>query len=71
MKTYLVLFIIIAIMHSITLINIAIFNGAWNGIVLFLSTTLFIISVFYFSTEYRANKSRGLNPVHRNIKQHD
>lgn len=59
MRTYLILFIIIAIMHSITLINIAIFNGEWNGIVMFLSTTLFIIAVFYFSTEYRANKYRG------------
>ncbi|MDP4549580.1 hypothetical protein Q9251_01640 [Alkalihalobacillus macyae] len=59
MKTYLVLFIIVAIMHTMTFINIAIFNGEWNGIVMFLSTALFIIAVFYFSTEYRANKYRG------------
>ncbi|MEI5908416.1 hypothetical protein WAK64_15305 [Bacillus spongiae] len=59
MKTYTILFIIVALMHTITLVNISILNGEWNGIVIALSTILFVIAVFLFSTEFRANKHRS------------
>ncbi|MBN8209018.1 hypothetical protein JI666_09700 [Bacillus sp. NTK071] len=56
MKTYTILFILLFVMHTTTLVNVTIFNGEWNGIVLFLSTTLFMIAAFYFAIERRANK---------------
>jgi c-di-AMP phosphodiesterase-like protein len=59
LKTYSILFIVVALMHTITLVNITIFSGEWNGIVLFLSTTLFVIAVFYYSAEFRANRNRN------------
>ncbi|TDL32755.1 hypothetical protein E2R51_08765 [Jeotgalibacillus sp. S-D1] len=59
MKTYIVLFIVVALMHTITLVNVTLFNGEWNGIVLLLSTILFSLSIFYFGIEYRASKSRS------------
>ncbi|MFE8699735.1 hypothetical protein ACFYKX_03755 [Cytobacillus sp. FJAT-54145] len=58
MKTYVVLFVIVAFMHTITLVNITIFSGEWNGIVLTISSILFLIAVFYFSTENRASRNR-------------
>ena len=58
MKTYIILFFIVALMHTITLVNITLFSGEWNGIVLSLSTILFLIAIFYFSTEFRANRNQ-------------
>jgi len=52
------LFVIIFLMHTINLINVTILDGEWNGIVLMLSNILFLIGVFYYSIEYRANRSR-------------
>ncbi|MCA0984246.1 hypothetical protein LCL89_09335 [Halobacillus yeomjeoni] len=63
MKTTTILFTIIALMHSITFMNILIFDGEWNGIVLFLSIILFITAVFYFSIEVRARIKRHLKTV--------
>jgi len=54
-KTYSILFVIVVLMHTITLMNITLFKGEWNGIVLLLSTILFLIAVVYFSVERRAN----------------
>ena len=59
LQTYSILFILVAIMHSITLLNVALFEGEWNGIALFLSNVLFIIACVYFGIEYRANKKRN------------
>ncbi|GAE33673.1 hypothetical protein [Halalkalibacter akibai] len=59
MKSYIILFIVVVFMHTITLVNVTIFNGEWNGIVLFLSNTLFIIAVFYFGIEFRANRKKS------------
>ncbi|WP_413381896.1 hypothetical protein [Alkalihalobacillus sp. 1P02AB] len=56
MRTYTILFIIIAIMHTANLVNVTLFKGEWNGIVLMLSNILFIIAIFYFSIEFRVNR---------------
>ncbi|MFG6147553.1 hypothetical protein [Halobacillus sp. B23F22_1] len=56
MKSSVVLFIVLVLMHTMTLVHITIFNGEWGGIVLMLSNLLFLIAVFYFGTEYRARK---------------
>ena len=43
------LYIIIVLMQLITLTNITLFNGEWNGIAMALSTGLFIAgTAFYF-----------------------
>ncbi len=56
MRTYSILFIVVFLMHTITLVNVTIFNGEWNGFVLLFSNILFLIAVFYFGVEYRANR---------------
>jgi hypothetical protein len=49
MKTSTGLLILIAIMHFITLSNIPLFDGRWNGIAMWLNTGLFIAAIaFYF-----------------------
>lgn len=49
MKTITGLYIIIILMQFITLTNITLFNGEWNGIAMALSTALFIAgTAFYF-----------------------
>ncbi|CAH0345067.1 hypothetical protein BCI9360_01344 [Bacillus sp. CECT 9360] len=58
MKTFTILFVVIALMHTITLINVTLFDGNWNGIVLMLSNILFLIGVVYYGIEFRANRSR-------------
>ncbi|WP_053360870.1 hypothetical protein [Bacillus sp. FJAT-27251] len=58
MKTSTILFIIIILMHTINLINVTLFEGEWNGIVLMLSNILFLIAVVYFGAEFRAGRSR-------------
>lgn len=45
-------------MHTINLINVTLFDGEWNGIVLMLSNFLFLIGVIYYGIEFRANRSR-------------
>ncbi len=44
-------------MQLMTLINVTIFNGDWNGIVLALSTFLFIIELAFFGIDYQKNKT--------------
>lgn len=63
MKTYSILFILVAIMHTATLVNVTIFSGEWNGIVLLLSNILFLIAVFYFAIEFRANRNRNSKSI--------
>ena len=46
-------------MHSITLVNVTLFEGEWNGLALFLSNVMFIIACVYFGIELRANKKRN------------
>lgn len=60
MKTFSILFIIVALIHSITLLN-----DEWNGIVLFPSTILFLIAVVYFITERRQIEKQ--NVIHNNL----
>lgn len=59
MKTYRVLFGIILILHTMTLVNVTLLNGGWNGIVMWLSTMLFVIAVLFFSTEFRAERRQN------------
>ncbi|MFN7249886.1 MAG: hypothetical protein ACK4M9_03755 [Anaerobacillus sp.] len=61
MKTYTILFIVIVLMHLITLVNATVFKGEWSGIVLHLSNILFIIACVYFGIERRANKRATRN----------
>lgn len=61
LKTYTILFIIIVLMHLITLVNANVSKGEWNGIVLFLSSILLIIAGVYFGIERRANKRATRN----------
>ncbi|PUB08294.1 hypothetical protein C8K15_1366 [Paenisporosarcina sp. OV554] len=48
MKTSTGLLILIVLMHLITLTNITLFNGNWNGIALWLSTGLFIAAIAFY-----------------------
>lgn len=56
LKTYSILFILIAIMHLITLVNVILFEGACNGLVVSLSNVLFIIACVYVGIERRGHK---------------
>ncbi|RNA66970.1 hypothetical protein [Alteribacter keqinensis] len=56
MKTYTILFAIVFLMHLVTLVNLTLFSGEWNGIALWLSTGLFIVAVYYFGIEFRVRK---------------
>ena len=59
MKTYMILFIFIVIMHLTTLVNVTLFEGMWDGIALFISNILFVLACLYFGIEYRANKNKS------------
>ena len=49
MKTSTGLFILIVIMHFVSLSNITLFDGRWNGLVMWLNTGLFMAAIaFYF-----------------------
>jgi len=58
LKTQSILFVVIFLMHTINLINVTLFEGEWNGIVLMLSNILFLIGVIYYGIEFRANRGR-------------
>ncbi len=58
MKTSTILFMIIAVMHTMTILNTTLLEGEWNGIVLLVSNILFIIGVFYYSAESRAARKQ-------------
>lgn len=51
MRTLTTLIIIIAVMHISNLINVTLLDGEWSGIVTWLSTILFIISMVVYSRE--------------------
>ncbi|WP_391118998.1 hypothetical protein [Psychrobacillus sp. L3] len=48
MKPITGLYIIILLMQFITLTNITLFNGEWNGIAMWLSTGLFIAGTAFY-----------------------
>lgn len=51
MKATTGLYIIIMLMHLITLTNMTLLNGEWNGIAMWLTTGLFIAgTAFYLMT---------------------
>jgi hypothetical protein len=58
MKTHTILFIFIFFMHTLNLVNITLLNGEWNGIVLWVSSILFLLAIFFYGTEYQARKKR-------------
>ncbi len=60
LKTYVILFIVVFLMHGMTLVNVTFFDGNWNGIVLMLSNLLFLVACVFFGTEFRARrKAKG------------
>ena len=59
MKTYSILFILVVLMHIVTLVNIVLFDGEWNGIAVFLSNVLFLIACVYFGIERRAHQKQN------------
>ena len=48
MKAITGLYIIIIFMHLITLTNITLLNGEWNGIAMWLTTGLFIAGTAFY-----------------------
>ncbi|MGD6819191.1 hypothetical protein [Metabacillus sp. 84] len=58
MKTITVLTAVIIIMHTMTLINVTIFDGQLNGFVIMFSNVLFFIGVAAYSREFIANRKR-------------
>ncbi|MYL39557.1 hypothetical protein [Halobacillus litoralis] len=56
MKTYVILFVLLLITHTMILVNITMFDGQWNGMVLFFSSILFLIGAVRFGSEYRGRK---------------
>lgn len=57
MKAITGLYIIIILMQFITLTNITLLNGEWNGIAMWLSTGLFIAGTAFFLMNRKANRS--------------
>jgi predicted membrane channel-forming protein YqfA (hemolysin III family) len=56
MKNITALYIILCIMQCIILLNVTVFDGEFAGIMMALSTILFIIgSIFYSSSRQRKN----------------
>ncbi|SES23418.1 hypothetical protein [Psychrobacillus sp. OK032] len=51
------LYIIIVLMQFITLTNITLFNGEWNGIAMLLSTCLFIAGTAFFFMNRKTKRS--------------
>ncbi|WP_366248141.1 hypothetical protein [Terribacillus aidingensis] len=51
MRTLTTLIIIIAVMHISNIINVTLLNGEWSGIVTWLSTILFVLSMVVYSRE--------------------
>jgi hypothetical protein len=56
MRTLTTLIVIIAVMHISSLINVTLLDGEWSGIVTWLSTILFVISMVVYGRE--VNKYR-------------
>ncbi|WP_349409905.1 hypothetical protein [Pseudalkalibacillus sp. SCS-8] len=60
MNTSVILVIIIIWMQLITLVNITIFNGEWNGIALMLSSILFFLAMVVFGISQQRNKQKNV-----------
>ncbi|MGM0877386.1 MAG: hypothetical protein ACQEWV_22295 [Bacillota bacterium] len=56
MKTSISLIIVIILMQMTTLVNVTIFNGEWDGIVLMFSSLLFIFATAVFGISMQRNK---------------
>lgn len=58
MKTLTVLIVIIAVIHISNLINVTLLDGEWSGIVIWLSTILFLISMVVYGREVNRNRRK-------------
>ena len=58
MRTLTILIVIIAIMHISNLINVTLLDGEWSGIVNWLSTILFLISMIVYGREVNRNRKK-------------
>ncbi|SEN50569.1 hypothetical protein SAMN04489762_2413 [Terribacillus saccharophilus] len=58
MRTLTILIVIIAIMHISNLINATLLDGEWYGLVNWLSTILFLISMVVYGREWNKNRKR-------------
>lgn len=56
MRTLTILIVIIAIMHISNLINATLLDGEWYGLVNWLSTILFLISMVVYGREVNRNR---------------
>jgi hypothetical protein len=58
MKPITGLYIIIILMQFITLTNITLFNGDWNGIAMWINTGLFIAGTAFYSLNRKEKVSK-------------
>ncbi|WP_218830661.1 hypothetical protein, partial [Terribacillus saccharophilus] len=58
MRALTILIVIIAVMHISNLINVTLLDGEWNGIVIWLSTILFLISMIVYGREVNRNRKK-------------
>lgn len=58
MRTDKVLLILIVLMHVITLANITLLDGEWNGIAMWSSTILFVAAILVYLTG-RSNERKA------------
>ncbi|WP_170937557.1 hypothetical protein [Terribacillus saccharophilus] len=58
MRTLSILIVIIAVMHISNLINVTLLDGEWSGIVIWLSTLLFLISMAVYGREVNRNRKK-------------
>ncbi|WP_164072083.1 hypothetical protein [Terribacillus saccharophilus] len=58
MRTLTILIVIIAVMHISNLINVTLMDGEWSGIVTWLSTILFLISMIVYGREVNRNRKK-------------
>lgn len=59
MKILTVLIFIIAVMHISNLINVTLLDGEWSGIVIWLSSILFLISMVLYGREVNRNRKNN------------
>ncbi|WP_217988192.1 hypothetical protein [Terribacillus saccharophilus] len=58
MRTLTILIVIIAVMHISNLINVTLLDGEWSGIIIWLSTILFLFSMVVYSREVNRNRKK-------------
>ncbi|WP_102707867.1 hypothetical protein [Terribacillus saccharophilus] len=59
MRTLTILIVIIAVTHISNLINVTLLDGEWSGIVIWLSTFLFLISMIVYGREVNRNRKNN------------